>query len=190
MKLVACTVLFGWLLIIWPPLRQEAVSIAVEQALEHLTLSTPVPERFQSREAVRALNGEKKEIALQATFFDQESGEWMQLHTETGFDRSLNAARRGAAKAYCNSTIEQYSKRGYELVEISPKELIKDFDSFDFSKEMNVRFTFKGETGELRYVKLRIFFSNLGFLVGVHSSNLERLNSLDEFVKGVVPKAK
>jgi hypothetical protein len=51
-------------------------------------------------------------------------------------------------------------------------------------------FTFKGETGELRYVKLRIFFSNLGFLVGAHSNNLERLNSLDDFVKGVVPKAK
>ena len=66
----------------------------------------------------------------------------------------------------------------------------EEFDSFDFSKEMNVMFTLKGETGELRFVKLRIFFSNLGFFVGVHSNNLERLNSLDEFVKGVVPKAK
>lgn len=190
MKLLACSVLFGWLLIIWPPVTQEAVSIGVEQALENLTLKIPVPKRFRSAEAVRALNAEKKEIAMQATFFDQDSEEWLQLHTETGFDRTINAARRGAAKAYCNSTIEQYSKRGYELVEVSPKELIKEFDSFDFSKEMNVMFTLKGETGELRFVKLRIFFSNLGFFVGVHSNNLERLNSLDEFVKGVVPKAK
>lgn len=189
MKLVSCFVLLGLLLTFCPAKHQEGAAIEVEQALQHLQLTTPVPKRFQSSEAVRVLDGEK-EIAFQAVFLDLDSEDWLQIHTETGFDRSLPAARRGAAKAYCNGTIEQYGKRGFELVEVEPKDLIKNFDSVDFSKELRATFTFKGETGELRYVKVKIFFSKLGFLVGSHSNNLERLNSLNEFVDGVQPKAK
>lgn len=166
---------------------QQAVEVEPKEALRHLDLPADIPSRFTEKQAIRVTK-EGREIALSMVYVDSESTDFIHLHTETGFDRSSHAARRGAAKAYCNTTISDYTKRGYRLVSTEPSGLVQNFDAFDFANEMRVTLTFEDQEGGLRYAKLRIFFTKLGFVAVSHSDDLERLEEVQAFINQLKPK--
>lgn len=99
-------------------------------------------------------------------------------------DRSKEASRRAAAKAYVNGLASTLAKQGYKVV----SKRFPDFEKEKFEDPVQVDLGFKNDDGNDLLIHQEIFFTDKGFVIQVVADNQKDLESLTKWAKSIKPK--
>jgi hypothetical protein len=158
---------------------QSIVEVGPELAAKYFSTESSPPSEFQ--QATFRVDGSEGAIGINSLYFNAANNDRVQVAAEIGFDRSSNAARRAAAKAYVNELASTFRRQNFELSEMHPENLVDDFDQVDFAEPLTVSFVFASNENAKVFVRMRVFFTDHGFCVTTVSDNAERLKTLNEW---------
>lgn len=99
-------------------------------------------------------------------------------------DRSKEASRRAAAKAYVNGLASTLSQQGYKVV----SKKFPHFEKEKFDEPVQVDLGFKNDEGSELLIHQEIFFTDKGFVVQVVADNKKDLEALTKWAKSIKPK--
>ncbi len=113
------------------------------------------------------------------------TNESIHIVNEYGFDRRPNNARRGAAKAYLNATIKNYSDSGFSLDRGVLKEITATIEEYDFANGMTQTLPFENKEALKVYVRLRILFTEKAVCTTTSSLDPQRFEDMNRVADGI-----
>ena len=168
---------------------QTPMEAPLSETLQCVEFEIEIPEKFSSVNSIKAKIGPNNE-ALHAIYVDPKTQDSIHVFTQVHGKRMVNAARRGAAKAYLNSTIKRYSIAGFALDESILSEIRETVDDFDFSDGMTKELLFTNTEGTTVWVRMRMMFLDDALCVTTTSTAQARIKELNLIADGISLKSK
>ena len=167
------------------PPTPTSENVPISEALTYVNLGVDIPENYSQTTGIRIIGAPDGVQGFHAIFNDPNTNESIHIVNEYGFDRRPNNARRGAAKAYLNATIKNYSENGFALDRDVLNEIKTTIDEFDFANGMTQTLPFENKEGLKIYVRLRILFTEKAVCITTSSLDRQRFEDMNRIADGI-----